>query len=412
MAFFSGIFGVIVILLIAFLLSNNKRRINLRSVLGAFCIQLMFAILILYVPAGKNVLQYVAHGVNVAIQAGVSGVNFLFGGLATGEAGFVFAVNVLPLIVFSSSLVAVLYYIKVMPLIINTLGLGLHKLLGTSRAESLSATSNIFLGQTEAPLVVRPFVKHMTKSEIFAIMTGGLASVAGSVLAGYAALGIQLEYLIAAAFMSAPGGLLMAKIIWPETETPLQTLAEVEAKEGTISDAYHKPVNVIEAAAEGASIGLHLALNVGAMLIAFIGLVTLVDNFLEYIGHFAGIEHLTFKLILGYVFAPFAFVMGVPLSEAVQVGAYLGDKIIFNEFVAYVNFTKDMAMLSEKSQIITIFALCGFANVSSIGMLVGGLGVIAPNYKSTIASMAFKAVLAGTLSNFLSASLAGMLLLF
>lgn len=402
-----GILGLFLILLVAYLLSNNKKKINYRTVIGAMVIQITFAFIVLYIPIGRAILNGMSIGVLKAIDAGKEGLNFVFGPLADGSMGFIFAVSVLAIIVFSSSLIAVLYYIRIMPLIINTLGLGIHKLLKTSRAESLSATTNIFLGQTEAPLVVKPFINSMTRSELFAVMVGGLASVAGAVLAGYASLGIEVKYLIAAAFMAAPAGLLMAKIMLPETETPKQTLEELKL-DGDELDTI-EPSNVIEAAADGASMGLKLALNVGAMLIAFIGLVTLVNMILSGIGGLFGFEHLSFQMLLGYLFAPVSFVMGVPWNEATQVGTYLGEKVLFNEFVAYVDFAKSGVALSEHTKVITIFALCGFANISSIGILLGGLGVMAPKQKRNIAQLAIKAVIAGTLANLFSATIAGLI---
>ena len=398
-----GMLGIIVILGVAFSLSSNKKAINYRTVGGAFAIQVIFALLVLYVPAGQKVLGAMAEGVANAISAGKTGVEFVFGPLATGNVGFIFAVMVLAIVIFFASLIAVLYYLRIMPLIINTLGYGIHKLLGTSKTESISATANIFVGQTEAPIVVKPYLPTVTKSELFAIMTGGLASVAGGVLAGYASLGIDIKYLIAASFMAAPGGLLMAKIIMPETEKPTDTL-KLDIHGG------NKPANIIEAAANGASDGLHLVLNIGAMLIAFIGLVTLADIIFTSIGGAFGLEGFSFSLVLGYLFAPVAFILGIPWSEAIQVGTFLGQKLIFNEFVAYVNFVQVMPTLSATTQAIVIFALCGFANISSVGILIGGLGTMAPNLKGQIAKLAVKAIIAGTLSNFMSATLAGIFL--
>jgi len=384
-------------------MSNNRKAINVRTVAGAFFIQAFFAFFVLYVPFGKTMLYYISNGVSAAISAGKDGVAFVFGPLADFSVGFIFAINVLAIIIFFSALISVLYYIKVMPLIINTLGLGIHKLLGTSRTESLTATANIFVGQTEAPLVVRPFLNTMTRSELFAVMTCGLASVAGSVLAGYALLGIDMNYLIAASFMAAPGGLLMAKMIYPQTEPTKDTMEDIESTE-------EKPTNVVEAAANGASAGLMLVANVGAMLIAFIGLVTLMDMILGSIGGIFGFEGLSFSFLLGYAFSPFAFILGIPWEEATRVGAFLGQKLIFNEFVAYMNFAKDIASFTPLTQAITTFALCGFANISSIGILIGGLGSLSPKQRPHVAQLAVKAVIAGTLSNFMSAILAGIFL--
>ena len=294
--------------------------------------------------------------------------------------------------------------------VINFLGGALSKLLGSSRAESLSATANIFVGQTEAPLVVRPFIKSMTKSELFAVMCGGLASVAGSVLAGYASMGVPLEYLIAASFMAAPGGLLFAKIIMPETEKPKSNLDELE------EDAYDdKPTNVIDAAASGASSGLKLALNVGAMLLAFVGLIALINGVFGGVGGFFGAENFTLEQLLGYVFSPLAFLIGVPWEEATTVGSFIGQKLVVNEFVAYLDFMPYLAegselIMTEKSKAIVSFALCGFANLSSIAILLGGLGGIAPSRRGEIARFGLLAVAAGTLSNLMSATIAGFFL--
>jgi CNT family concentrative nucleoside transporter len=295
--------------------------------------------------------------------------------------------------------------------VINVLGGGLRRALGTSRAESLSATANIFVGQTEAPLVVRPFIKGMTSSELFAVMVGGLASVAGSVLAGYASLGVPLEYLIAASFMAAPGGLLFAKLIYPETEEPREGLSKDELNE----ELDGQSVNVIDAAANGAASGLKLAMNVGAMLLAFVGLIALVNGIFSGVGGWFDFPELTLELILGYVFAPLAFLIGVPWAESVVAGSFIGQKLIVNEFVAYLNFAPYLAdgaelVLSEKTKAIISFALCGFANLSSIAILLGGLGSLAPSRRSDIARFGLKAVLAATLSNLMSATIAGLFL--
>jgi CNT family concentrative nucleoside transporter len=298
-----------------------------------------------------------------------------------------------------------------MQLIINTLGRGFRAVLGTSRAESLSATANIFVGQTEAPLVVKPYIRSMTQSELFAVMVGGLASVAGSVLAGYASLGVPVEYLIAASFMAAPGGLLFAKLIRPETDTPVEVLSDADLQ----IDAEDQPVNVIDAAATGASSGLKLALNVGAMLLAFVGLIALLNGIFGGVGGWFGFPELTLELILGYVFAPLAFLIGVPWSEAFVAGSFIGQKLVVNEFVAYLDFAPYLTdaapmLLSEKTKAIVSFALCGFANLSSIAILLGGLGSLAPSRRKDIARMGLQAVLAATLSNLMSATIAGLFL--
>jgi concentrative nucleoside transporter, CNT family len=417
-----GIGGMVVLLALAFALSTNRRAINPRTVGGALAIQVVFAVLVLYTEIGQRALLAATEGVQAVINSSEDGIDFLFGGVLGGEGiEFTFAFQVLPVIIFFASLTAVLYYLNILQWVVRIIGGALQKLLGTSQAESMSATANIFVGQTEAPLVVRPFIERMTKSELFAVMTGGLASVAGSVLVGYALLGAPLEYLIAAAFMAAPGGLLMAKMIVPETEEPLTAAGHsatevVRDEEGNISatdaeaSAGAGPRNVIDAAAGGALDGLRLALNVGAMLIAFISLIALINVILTNLGGLFGFEDLTFQLILGYIFAPLMFIIGVPWNEAIDAGSFLGQKIVLNEFVAFLDFAPRIDEFSEKTQAIVTFALTGFANLGSIAILLGGLGGIAPSRRSQIAQFGIRAVLAGTLANLMSATIAGILI--
>lgn len=409
--------GVAVLLGIGFLLSNNKKAISVRAVGGALAIQAAFGGFVLYVPWGKDILKTVSDGVSAVIGYGQNGINFLFGDLAQFKVGFIFAINVLPVIIFFSSLIAVLYYLGIMQWVIRIIGGGLQKALGTSRTESMSATANIFVGQTEAPLVVRPFIPTMTQSELFAIMVGGLASIAGSVLAGYASMGVKIEYLVAASFMAAPGGLLMAKLMHPETENTKNEMDE-------LPEDPDKPANVLDAAAAGASSGMHLALNVGAMLIAFVGLIAMINGIIGGVGGWFGVEGLTLELILGYIFMPLAFLIGVPWNEALVAGSFIGQKIVVNEFVAYLNFApylKDIAdggivvaetgaAMSDRTKAIVSFALCGFANLSSIAILLGGLGAMAPNRRHDLAKLGIRAVIAGSLANLMSATLAGLFL--
>ncbi len=418
-----GLVGMAVLVLLAVLLSSNRKAINLRTVIGAWCIQVGIGALVLYVPVGRKVLLAMTDGVASVIAYGNEGISFLFGGLVSdkmfevfGGGGFIFALRVLPVIVFFSSLIAVLYYIGIMQLVIRILGGALRKVLGTSRTESLSATANIFVGQTEAPLVVRPYIATMTRSELFAVMCGGLASVAGSVLAGYAQMGVPLDYLIAASFMAAPGGLLFAKIILPETEKP-HDAAQTEV----MANDPDKPSNVLDAAASGAASGMQLALNVGAMLLAFVALIALLNGILSGIGGWFDYPQLSLQLILGWVFSPLAWVIGVPWSEAMVAGSFIGQKVIINEFVAYLNFAPYLAddatvtanglqVLSTHTKAIISFALCGFANLSSIAILIGGLGSMAPSRRHDVAQLGLKAVAAGTLSNLMSATIAGVFL--
>ncbi|EKY3120441.1 NupC/NupG family nucleoside CNT transporter [Cronobacter turicensis] len=418
-----GLVGMLALLLIAVALSSNRKAINLRTVVGAWLIQIAIGALVLYVPAGRKVLLAMSEGVANVIAYGNDGISFLFGGLVSdkmfevfGGGGFIFALRVLPVIVFFSSLIAVLYYLGIMQLVIRLLGGALRKVLKTSRTESLSATANIFVGQTEAPLVVRPYIATMTRSELFAVMCGGLASVAGSVLAGYAQMGVPLEYLIAASFMAAPGGLLFAKIIIPETETP-HDAPHLDAAQHDPD----RPSNVLDAAASGASAGMQLALNVGAMLLAFVALIALLNGMLSGIGGWFNHPELSLQLILGWVFSPVAWLIGVPWDEAMVAGSFIGQKLIINEFVAYMNFGEylkedaavaaaGLQVLSAHTKAIISFALCGFANLSSIAILIGGLGSMAPNRRHEVAQLGLKAVAAGTLSNLMSATIAGLFL--
>ncbi|MCS2609583.1 NupC/NupG family nucleoside CNT transporter [Halomonas dongshanensis] len=415
MTLLMSLVGMVTLVAIALLFSYDRKAIRLRTVLGAFAIQAGIGAFVLYVPVGQAILQAISGGVSQILVYANDGIDFLFGGLADADnIGFVFAIKVLPVIIFFSSLIAVLYYLGIMQWVIRILGGALQKALGTSRTESLSATANIFVGQTEAPLVVRPFIARMTPSQLFAVMCGGLASVAGSVLAGYAALGIPMEYLVAASFMAAPGGLLFAKLIMPETQDPEDSISKVDEE---LKEQDDKPTNVLDAAASGATSGLMLAANVGAMLLAFIALIALINGILGGVGGWLGYESLSLEMILGWLFAPLAFLLGVPWSEATLAGSFIGQKIVVNEFVAFINLAPYIdgeqvvaatgQLMTPHTMAILSFALCGFANLSSIAILLGGLGSIAPTRRAEIARFGLKAVLAGTLSNLMSASIAG-----
>lgn len=396
----NSILGIVAILALALLLSTNRKNINVKTVSLAFALQICFALLVLYVPAGKDALNSVTGVVSSLINYGQEGIEFLFGGLATG--GFTFAINVLGIIIFFSALISGLYHIGLMPKVINVIGGGLQKLLGIGRAESLSATANIFVGMIEAPLVVKPYLKSMTDSQFFAVMTGGLASVAGGTLVGYASLGIDLNFLIAAAFMSAPAGLLMAKIMLPETEAGTRN---VQADSLEMARA----TNVVEAMADGAMSGLRIAVAVGATLLAFISVIAMLNGILGWLGSLIGIT-LSFELILGYVFAPIAWLLGVPWSEAIMAGSLIGNKIVVNEFVAFIQLIEVRDQLSDHSQAIVTFALCGFANISTMAMLIGGLGSLVPEKRSFISQYGFRAIAAGVMANLMSASIAGVIL--
>ena len=396
----ASLLGIITILVAAWLLSTDRKNIPLRTVSLAFLLQVTFALLVLYVPMGKEVLNAATGAVSSLINYGQEGINFLFGGLTNN--GFVFAINVLGIIIFFSALISGLCHIGFMPKVINLIGGALQKFLGTGRAESLSATANIFVGMIEAPLVVKPYLKHMTDSQLFAVMVCGLASVAGGTLVGYASLGVDLNYLIAAAFMSAPAGLLMAKILVPGNAD--------EAQENIESDVeIPRATNVVEAMADGAMSGLRIAVAVGATLLAFISVIAMLNGLLGMAGDWFGVN-LSFELILGYVFAPVAWLIGVPWSEAVVAGSLIGNKIVVNEFVAFIQLMDVKDALSEHSQAIVTFALCGFANISTMAILIGGLGSLVPERRSFISQYGFKAICAGVLANLMSAAIAGVVL--
>lgn len=429
----NSLLGIFVLLVIAFLFSNNRKAISVRTVVGALIIQFCFAALILYVKDGREALLAVSQGVSNVIGYGNKGIEFLFGGLVSdkmfevfGGDGFVFALRVLPPIIFFSALISVLYYLGIMQTVIRIIGGALQKVLGTSKAESMSAAANIFVGQTEAPLLIKPYMRTMTNSELFAVMSGGVASVAGAVMIGYSQMGVPLPYLIAASFMAAPGGLLFAKILYPQVEKTSDELATDTNEE--------KPSNVLDAAAVGAFSGMQLAMNVGAMLIAFIALIWMANDLIGWAAHFftvdraenqtffdyffSGDKNFTLQAVFGYVFQPLAWLIGVPWGQESQVaGSLIGQKLIINEFVAYADFAnylkpESAVVLSDKTIAIITFALCGFANLSSIAILIGGLGALAPNRRSDVARMGVKAVLAGTLSNLMSAAIAGLFIGF
>ena len=398
---FIGFIGIIAILGLALALSENRRAINLKTVLFAFLTQAAIAGLILSFPPGQAFLNTMVAGAQHVIDYGGSGAEFLFGELGKKETGFVIAFQVLPIIIFFSTLMSTLYYLGVMQRVITTLGGWLQKLVGVSKTEAMCAVANIFIGQTESPLEIKPYLKNLTQSELFAVMTGGLATIAGTVMAGYAALGVSLDYLITASFMAAPGGLLMAKIIKPETEQPVSNTRQAEFS------GDEKAVNLFEAMGNGARDGLKLALNIGAMLVAFVAMIALLNGLIGGIAGLFGHEGLTLQGILGTLLAPLAWLLGVPWHEATAAGSLIGQKFVLNEFIAYVSFAEVKESLSPHTQIILTFALCGFANLTSIAILLGGLGSLAPERRQDVARMGFKAVLAGTLSNLMSAVLAG-----
>ena len=400
-----SLLGIVILILIPYLLSENRRLINTRTVAGALLLQILIGALTLYSETGIAILNYCSAAVGSVLENAQGGIEFVFGEVGTLEFGFIFAFQVLPIIVFFSSLVSLLYHIGLMGWIIKLVGGALGAILHTTKAESTSATANIFVGQTEAPLTIRPYLESMSHSELFSIMVGGLSTVAGSVLVGYSLLGVDMNFLIAASFMAAPGGILMAKLMIPE-------MARESKEEQDFKIEIEKHTNAIEAAAVGATRGMQLAINVGAIVLAFVGLIALTNSLLEGLGNQFNIDNFSLEIILGYLFKPVAFMLGIPWSEAQLAGNLIGQKLVFNEFLAYATFTEEIENFDTKSQAIITFALCGFANFSSIGIILGGLGSMIPSRKSEIAQLGVKAVCAGFLANLMSAAIAGFFLSF
>ncbi len=398
--------GMVLILLIAFLLSSNRKAIRPRVVLAAFALQAGLAALVLYVPWGNRVLKGAAAGVSNLLGYANEGTKFLFGGLATHPLGQNFAIQALPVIIFFAAFISILYYLGIMQHVIRWIGGGLQKVTGISKVESLCAASNIFVGQSESPLVIRPYLATLNPAQLFCVMTVGMAGVAGTILAAYASMGIRIDYLIAAAFMSAPGGILMAKLIMPDDPD------EPAVDDPDIALDMHedeKPANLIMAASQGAQTGVKLAVAVGAMVLAFVALVALANGVLGGLGNLVGIKGLSFQGILGQVFAPVMYLLGVPWNEAVQAGGLFGTKIVLNEFVAFIDLGA-LKTLSAPTVAIVTFALCGFANFSSIAIQMAVTGGLAPNQRPMIAKLGLKALAAGSLSNLMSAALAGLFL--
>ena len=401
-----GLAGIVVILGIAFAFSSNRKAINLRIVGAAFALQVVIATIVLYWDKGRQGIAWLSDGVMAVIGFSKAGIDMVFGPLAdTSVIGFSFAINVLPIIIFFSALMSVLYHLRVMEWIVKLVGGFLHKVIGTGAVESMNAAANIFVGQTEAPLAVKPYLKGLTEAQMFAVMVSGLASIAGTVLAGYAMMGAELKYLLAAAFMAAPGGLLMAKSVMPDD----QVVRAGEHERLKMEPSQHK--SLIRAAGSGSTDGLRLAADIGAMLVAFVALSALFNGIVGWVAGWFGYE-LTLQMILGWLFAPLMFLLSVPWAEAQAAGALFGEKLILNEFVAFSHLNDYLAGMSPRTYAIATFSLCGFANLSSIAILLGGLGVLVPEKRDLIGQLGLKAVLAGSLSNLMSAALAGLLLTF
>ena len=400
-----SLLGILLILCIAVLLSSDRKAIRLRVVGAAFALQAGLAALVLYFPPGRAALQGIAAGVSSLLGYARAGTEFLFGSLAKPEIGGTsFAISALPVIVFFAALIAILYHLGVMQFVIRWIGGGLEKITGISKVESLCAASNIFVGQSESPLVIRPYLAGLAPSQLFCVMSVGMAGVAGTILAAYASMGIRIDYLVAAAFMSAPGGILMAKLIMPDPAgMPTDTVV-------TLYEDEERPANVIMAASQGAQTGVKLAVAVGAMVLAFVALVAMLNGFVGWAAGLVGFPGVTFQSLLGYVFAPVFYLIAAPeWGEALRAGSYFGTKLVLNEFVAFIDLgqVKD---LSERTVAVVTFALCGFANFSSIAIQMAVTGGLAPNQRPVIARLGIKAMAAGSLSNLLSAALAGFFL--
>ncbi|HWT13606.1 MAG TPA: nucleoside transporter C-terminal domain-containing protein [Allosphingosinicella sp.] len=413
--------GIALILALALLLSSNRRAIRLRVVAAAFALQAGIAVLVLYTPWGRAAIEAMARGVANLLGYAGAGTAFLFGGLASDPLGQNFAIQALPVIIFFAALVAILYHLGIMQRIVRWVGGAIGWVTGVSKVESLCGAANIFVGQSESPLVIRPYLAGLAPSQLFTVMVVGMAGVAGTILAAYAALlGPQsLPYLLAAAFMSAPGGILMAKIMMPDEierqqELPLGDSPDSASEEKVeIAETFEegeRPANVIMAAAQGAQTGVKLAVAVGAMVLAFVALVALANGLLSGIGGWFGVEGLTFQRIVGYIFQPVMYLIGIPWSEAGAAGGLFGTKVVLNEFVAFIDLGQMQGTLSPRSIAIVTFALCGFANFSSIAIQMAVTGGLAPNQRPVIARLGIKALIAGSLANLMSAALAGMLL--
>ncbi len=417
--FLIGIAGIAVILGLAVLLSSNRRAIRLRVVGAAFALQVVIATLVLYVPAGRAAIQGAANGVSALLGYAKNGTDFLFGPLASPEiGGNSFAIAALPVIVFFASLISILYYLGIMQQIVRWVGGAIEKVTGISKVESLCSAANIFVGQSESPLVVKPYLASLNPSQLFAIMTVGMAGVAGTILAAYATfLGSDyLPFLLAASFMAAPGGLLMAKIMMPDVPAP--AAGELPLEGGSDDEAVRvadevveeeKAANVIMAAAMGAQTGVKLAVAVGAMVLAFVALVALANGLLGAVGGIFGYPELSFQAIVGTIFAPIMYLLNIPWDEAQIAGGLFGTKVVLNEFVAFIDLG-NLTDLSDRSRAIITFALCGFANFSSIAIQMAVTGSLAPNQRPMIAKLGIKALIAGSLANLMSAALAGLLL--
>ena len=401
----TGIFGLVLILAIGVALSRNRKAISWRVVAWGLGLQVVFAIFVLRVSFGREMFKWLGGVVTSILGFSYAGSEFVFGeiGKQHSSIGVVFAFQIMPAIIFVSALFAIMYYLGIMQIVVKAFAVAMNKIMGASGAESLNVAASIFMGQTEAPLTIRPFLPRMTRSELMTVMTAGMAHVSGSIMAAYIAFGIEARHLLTAVIMTAPGTIMMAKILEPETEEP-------ETRGGVKVDIPRTDVNVLDAAARGTGEGLHLMLNVIAMLISFIALIALVNGLFGWVHGYLEWFPATLQTVLGWVFRPIAWVMGVPWHDSGTIGALLGERMVINEFIAYAHLGPLKASLDPVSFTIATYALCGFANLSSVGIQIGGIGALAPERKHDLARLGFRAMIAGTLANFLSATLAGILL--
>lgn len=398
---FQGLLGIVLIFAVAVLFSAHRRQIKWRTLGVGLGMQVLFALLVLKWQPGFAALKWTAGVVQKLIDFTGQGTSFVFGPLFGEDTGFVFALNVLPVIIFLGALIGALYYLRVLQWFVEIVGTALNKVMGTSKVESVWAATVIFLGQSEAPLVIRPWLPKLTRSELFACMTGGFASVAGSTLIGYSLLGAPLPYLLAASVMNAPGSLIMAKALLPETE-----VSTASANVRQVRDEENK--NIIDALGSGAMAGGRIAVTVGAMLIAFVALIAMLSAMLGGVGHLFGQENWSLEGLFGLLFSPLAWAIGVPWNEAALVGNFIGQKTILNEFVGYTSFSEHVNSMSERSVMLTTFALAGFANFSSIAIQIGAFGALVPERRSDVASLGLKALFAGFLTNMLNAAIVGV----
>jgi concentrative nucleoside transporter, CNT family len=400
-----GLLGIALFLGIGYLLSRDRKAINWRTIGWGLALQVAFAVFVLRVPFGIELFKSLGDVVTKILSFSYAGSEFVFGDLGAQHAkiGVVFAFQILPAIIFISALMAILYYLGIMQVVVRAMAVAMNKILKASGAESLNVAASIFMGQTEAPLTIRPYLNKMTQSELMTVMTAGMAHVSGSIMAAYIAFGIEARHLLTAVIMTAPGTILMAKLLEPETGTP-ETLGVVKL------DVPKTDVNVVDAASRGTTEGLYLMLNVIAMLVSFIAIIALLNGGFEWVHGVARWFPASIQTVLGWIGLPVAWAMGVPPHDAGTIGGLLGTRAVLNEFIAFAQLGTMKATLDPRSFTIASFALCGFANVSSVGIQIGGIGALAPERKHDLARLGFRAMLAGTLANFMSATIAGLLL--